>query len=498
MQRRGYRVVLLLFLLAVVLIGGVWAARVGSRLGFPVLVGFVGIGLLLGPNVWDIAPQVSHKLAEDIGYVALILILFEGGLHTSFGRIRRALVPSISLATLGVLISSAVMTALAYWLLQIPFYTAALFGVAVSSTDAAAVFSMLGGKSLQRNLVDVLEVESGTNDPMTFFLTLTLIGWAAHGIGSPGHVALQMVGTFALQMGVGLVVGLAVGYAASWTNQNIKLDTGGLYPTMSLAFAFLAFAVAAALQGSGFLAVYVASVVIGNRRLEHRHSILRFHEGLAWTMQILMFVVLGLQISLHLLPPILLPGVGLAIGALFIARPAAVWLSTIGTGFTWKEKHFLSWAGLRGAVPIVLALTALLAPINTPYTLLGAVFFVVIASTLAQGLTVGWFADKLDLTDPSPSENLLELVAIARESACILPVEITEESRFVRHKMVDIPFPPNTLCYAVIRGERVIVPRGATTLRPDDHLLILSDREQIAKLTTLFANERVGSPEMLP
>lgn len=490
--------VLLLFLLAVVLIGGVWSARVNSKLGFPVLVGFVIIGVLLGPNAWDISPHVSRKMAEDIGYVALILILYEGGLHTSFARIRRALLPSISLATVGVLISSAVMTGLAYWLLRIPFYTAALFGVAVSSTDAASVFSMLGGKSLRRNLVDVLEVESGTNDPMAFFLTLTLIAWAAHGIGSPGHVALQMIGTFALQMGVGLTVGLLVGFAASWTNQNIKLDTGGLYPTLSLAFAFLSFALAAALQGSGFLSVYVASVVIGNRQLEHRHSILRFHEGLAWTMQILMFVVLGLQLTLHRLPPIILPGIGLAVGALFIARPAAVWLSTLGMGLTWKEKHFLSWAGLRGAVPIVLALTALLAPINTPYTLLGAVFFVVIASTLAQGLTVGWFADILDLTDPAPSENLLELVAIARENAVVLSVEVTEDSRFVRCKMVDIPFPPNTLCYAVIRGERVIVPRGATTLRPDDHLLILSDSQQIGALTSLFANERVGQPEMLP
>lgn len=488
----------MLLIVSVVLIGGVWAARVNSWTGLPVLVAFVGIGVLLGPNVWNIAPPVSHLFAQNIGYVALILILFEGGLHTSFSRIRRALLPSLSLATLGVLISSAIMTAMAYWLLHIPFLTSALFGVAVSSTDAASVFTILGNKSLQRNLVDVLEVESGTNDPMAFFLTLTLIGWAAHGTGTPGHIAVQMVSTFLLQMVVGLLIGAAVGYVASWTNQHIKLDTGGLYPTMSLAFALMSFAVASALHGSGFLSVYVASIVMGNRRLEHRHSILRFHEGLAWTMQILMFVVLGFQLVLHKLPPILLPGLGLVIGVLFIARPAAVWISTLGFGFTWREKHFLSWAGLRGAVPIVLVLTATLAPIHTPYTLLGAVFLVVIASTLAQGLTVGPFADWLRLTDPAPSENLLELVAIARENAIVVPVEVAQSSRLAGRKMIDIAFPPNTLCYAVIRGDRVIVPRGATTLRPADHMLILSDRQEVQKLHELFAKELIGNPEMLP
>jgi cell volume regulation protein A len=487
-----------LLLLSVILLAGVWSARVGSRIGFPVLIGFVAIGALLGPSGVNLAPNVSPLLAKYLGYVALVLILFEGGLHTSLASIRKVWVPSFSLATVGVLISSVIMAGLAYYLLKLPFYAAALFGVAVSSTDAASVFSMLGGQSLRKRLVNVLEVESGTNDPMAFFLTLILIQWASNGVGSFWHATGYLIGTFALQMLVGLAAGIAVGYVGSFTNQRIKLDTGGLYPTLSLAFALLSFAIAQLLHGSGFLSVYVASVVMGNRRMEHRYSVMRFHEGVAWTMHILMFVVLGLQLVPSHLIPIVLPGLGLAFVALFVARPAAVWISTIGMGFTSKEKHFLSWAGLRGAVPIVLVLTAVIAPVYTPDTMLAAVFFVVIASTLVQGLTVSGFARKLDLIDPLPSEGLLELIAIARENAIILPIEITEGSRLINRKMVDIPFPLNTLCYAIVRGNSVIVPRGASRVQVLDHLLVLSDRRHIPDLRELFELESVGEPSFLP
>jgi cell volume regulation protein A len=487
-----------ILLVSLVLIAGVWSARVNSRIGFPALIGFVLMGTLIGPSGLDIAPHIDPHLAQYLGYVALILILFEGGLHTSWTRIRSAWVPSLSLATLGVLVSSAIMTALAYYLLQLPFYASALFGVAVSSTDAASVFSMLGGQALRRRLVDILEVESGTNDPMAFFLTLILIEWAEHGPGPFWHAAGHVVALFSLQMLVGLAAGVAVGYLGSFVNQRIKLDTGGLYPTLSLAFALLAFAVANLLHGSGFLAVYVASLVMGNRKLEHRYSILRFHEGVSWTMHILMFVVLGLQLNLGRLGPVVLPGIGLAVGALFIARPTAVWLSTLGMGLSWKEKHFLSWAGLRGAVPIVLVLTAILAPVYTPEKMLDAVFFVVMASTLVQGLTVVPFAKRLDLFDPTPSEGLLELVAIARENAVVLPVEIVPDSPLVDKKMVDVNFPPNTLCYAIVRGDNVIVPRGATRLKASDHLLVLSDRRHIPDLRRLFDREYVGNPQLLP
>jgi len=487
-----------LLLFAVILLAGVWTARLGNRLGFPVLIGFVAVGVVVGPGGFHITPPVPLTWVKYVGYIALILILFEGGLHTSIARIRKAWLPAMSLATLGVLISAFIMAVLSYYLLQLPVYAAAMVGVAVSSTDAAAVFSMLSGRPLRRHLVDILEVESGTNDPMAFFLTLVLIQWSISGHGPFWHAAGYVVEMFALQMCVGLVVGVAVGFAGSFINQRIKLDTGGLYPTLSLAFALLSYSLAVLFHGSGFLSVYIASVVMGNRRLEHRYSIIRFHEGLAWTMQILMFVVLGFQVTLGRLSSIALPGLALAVGALFIARPTAVWLSTLGMKLQWKEKHFLSWAGLRGAVPIVLVVTADLSSARTPPVMIDAVFFVVIASTLIQGLTVKPLARKLDLFEDAPSDGVLELVAIARENAIVLPVEVTESSRFIDRQMVDIPFPQNTLCYALIRGTKVIVPRGATHIQPGDKLLVLSDRRHIQELRDLFEKELVGNPALLP
>lgn len=487
-----------LLLVALVLLAGVWSASVNSRIGFPVLIGFVAIGAILGPGGLHLATGFSPRLAKYLSYAALILILYEGGLHTSLKRIRRAWLPSLSLASVGVLISAAIMAALAHWFLRLPIFSAALIGAAVSSTDAASVFTLLRGQPIRPRLVDVLEVESGTNDPMAFFLTLILIQWSLNGTGPVWHAVGYLAATFSLQMVVGLVVGIAVGFAGSFTNQRIKLDTGGLYPTLSLAFALLSFSLAQLLHGSGLLAVYVASVVIGNRRLEHRYSIMRFHEGIAWTMHILMFVVLGLLLSPARLGHIAIPGLALALGGLFVARPAAVWISTVGMGFTAKEKHFLAWAGMRGAVPIVIILSAVIDRLPHYEALLDAVFFVVIVSAVAQGTTVGRFARFLDLVEPAPSENLFELTAIAREHAVVLPVEITEDSQFLDRKMVSIPFPPNTLCYSIIRGDRVIVPRGATRLKAGDHLLIMADRRQIEELKRLFQWEIVGEVASLP
>lgn len=487
-----------LLLLSVMLLAGVWSARVGNRIGFPVLIGFVAIGVLLGPGGLGISPPIPLSTVKSLGYLALILILFEGGLHTSVARIRKVWLPALSLATVGVLISSLIMGFLAFYLLDLPFFPAALLGVAVSSTDAASVFSILGGQPLRKRLVDVLEVESGTNDPMAFFLTIVLIQLSTSHIGPFWHATWYIVVTFVLQLFVGLAVGVGTGYLGSIANQRIKMDTGGLYPTLSLAFAILSYAVAVIFHGSGFVSVYVASVVMGNRRLEHRYSILRFHEGLSWTMHILMFVVLGLQLAPGRLFAIAVPGLGLAVGALLLARPIAVWLSTVGMGFSWKDKTFLSWAGFRGAVPIVLVLTAILAPGYTPSTMMDAVFFVVIASTLVQGWTVKPLAQKLDLIDPSPSEGLLELVAIARENAIVIPIEIKRDSDLIDCKMVDIKFPQNTLCYAIVREDQVIVPRGATRLQARDHLLVLSDRRHIADLRALFKDELTGQPALLP
>ncbi|WAH36531.1 potassium/proton antiporter [Alicyclobacillus dauci] len=484
--------------IAVVLLCGILLARANRRFGFPALISFVAVGAIFAAIDPSVLETVTPTVAKDLSYIALAFILYEGGLHTSLRRIRRTWAPALSLATVGVLVSAAIMTAMAYYLLHLSIVAAALFGVAASSTDAASVFSVLGGTSLRRRLVDVLEVESGTNDPMAFFLTTILIQWHEQGLGPVGHATWYVLGLFILEMGLGLVVGALVGIVGSFVNRRIQLDTGGLYPALSLGFALLSFALAQTLGGSGFLAVYVTSVVIASRKMEHRYSIIRFHEGLAWTMHILMFVVLGFFLLPRDLWYVSLPGVGLAIGALILARPAAVWMSTIGMGFTRKEKLFIAWAGLRGAAPIVLILSAVESQIPGYIVLIQVIFFLVIASTLVQGLTVHRFAEQLDLVEPTPSEDVLELISIARENAVILPVEIAPDSSLVDKRMVEIKFPENTLCYGIVRGEQVVVPRGGTRLRAGDHLLVLSDNRHIPNLRTLFKSEQVGSPAMLP
>ncbi|MFB5191654.1 potassium/proton antiporter [Alicyclobacillus fastidiosus] len=483
---------------AVVLLCGVLLVRVNKQLGFPALISFVGIGAVYAAIYPAVFETITPTTAKDLSYLALAFILFEGGLHTSLRRVKRAFAPSISLATVGVVVSAAIMTALAYKLLHVSFIAAALLGVAASSTDAASVFSVLGGTALRRRLVDVMELESGTNDPMAFFLTTILIEWqrlTSHSITQALWYTLVL---FLLQMGVGFFIGLLTGIFGSFINRSIDLDTGGMYPAFTLGLALLSFALAQSLYGSGFLAVYVTSVVLSNRRLEHRYSILRFHEGLAWTMHILMFVVLGLFLVPRDVAYLAGPGVLLAVGALFLARPAAVWVSTLWMGFTAKERAFMAWAGLRGAAPIVLILSAVEAQVTGYIVLIEVVFFVVIASTLVQGLTVNWVAEKLDLLEPTPSENILDLISITRENAVILPVEIGQTSRLVDKRMVEVKFPENTLCYGIVRGDQVVVPRGATKLRPGDHLLILSDLRHIASLKHLFQGEQVGPPAMLP
>lgn len=488
----------IILVVAIVLLSGVLLTRVNKQFGFPALISFVAIGAIFASADPGVLESVTPTVAKNLSYLALAFILFEGGLHTSLPRVHRVFAPSIALATVGVLVSSAIMTVLAHQLLHLHWIAAALLGVASSSTDAASVFSVLGGTALNRRLVDVLELESGTNDPMAFFLTIVLIEWFQKGMSPSGKVAIHLIASFVQQMGVGLAIGVGVGLLAAYINRRVRLDTTGLYPALSLGFVLLSFGTAQILFGSGFLAVYTTAVVMGSRKMEHRYSIIRFHEGLAWTMHILMFVVLGFFLLPKDLVYVFVPGIGLALGALFVARPAAVWISTVGMRFNWKERVFISWAGLRGAAPIVLILSAVEAQVTGYIILIEVVFFIVIASTLAQGLSVQTVAERLDLIESTPSEDILELISIARENAVVMPVELTADSRLIEKRMTELTFPEGTLCYGIIRGSQVVVPRGKTRLRAGDHLLILSDSRHVQSLKSLFKDDQIGEPSMLP
>ncbi|GLG01291.1 K+/H+ antiporter [Alicyclobacillus hesperidum subsp. aegles] len=485
-------------MVAVILLAGVLLARANRRLGFPALISFVAVGAAMAALMPSLLENVTPTVAKNLSYVAMAMILFEGGLHTSMRRVRRALAPALSLATIGVIVAAALMTLCVHLILKLPWLPCAMLGVAASSTDAASVFSVLGNTSLRGRLADVLEVESGTNDPMTFFLMTVLIQWSQTGIPHHSSGLLAVIDLFLLQMGMGILVGVMVGWAGRFLLTRVDLDAAGLYPTLSLAIALLSFALAQSFHGSGFLAVYTTGVVIASGRLEQRFTVVRFHEGLAWTMHVLMFVVLGFFLVPRDFVSISVQGVLLAFAAISLARPVAVWLATFGMGFSAEEKWFLAWAGLRGAAPIVLILSAVEAQVTGYIVLIEIVFFIVIASTLIQGLTVQWLAEKFELVAETPSESIFDLMSLTRETAVVVPVEIGMESQYVNVRLQDIPFPDHTLCYGVVRGAKAIVPRGHTRLRVGDHLLILAEACQIGEINRLFASEPVGDAAMLP
>ncbi|MDI9259808.1 potassium/proton antiporter [Alicyclobacillus sendaiensis] len=481
---------------AVVLLSGVFIASAHSRLGLPAMVGFVALGCAIAVLDPDVMTAISPDVATNLSSLALAMILFDGGLHTTPNRVRRAFWPAMSLATLGVLAQSAIMTALAHAVLRLPWLSSAMLGVAASSTDAASVFSALGNTSLKARLADVLEVESGTNDPMTFFLMTVLIDLAR---GDPrAFRPLEVALLFAAQMGIGLGVGLAVGYLGRRLLAAARLDAPGLYPAVTLAMALLSFGVAQSMSGSGFLSVYLTGVWMAGARMRERLTVLRFHEGLAWIVQIVMFVVLGFFLVPRDFADVAVPGVLLACGAIFVARPAAVWLSTLLTRMSAEERWFIAWAGLRGAAPIVLILFAVEAHVQGYIALVEVVFFVVIASALVQGTTVERIAETFALIETTPTESVCELLAVAREAAVMVPIEVRPGSPRAGKRLRDLAFPPDTLCYAVVRGGKAIVPRGSTRIRAGDHLLVLADEGAIPELEHLFREDQVGHAEALP
>ncbi|HZG72164.1 MAG TPA: potassium/proton antiporter, partial [Chondromyces sp.] len=358
-------------LAGILLIVGVLTTKFSSRLGVPSLVLFMIVGMVIGGFYYF----DNAKIAQMIGVFALVIILFEGGLQTSWKTFRPVIVPSLSLATLGVLITSGLVGVAAKFILDFGWLEALLFGAIVGSTDAAAVFAVLKGQNIQTKIRATLEAESGSNDPMAMFLTLALIEL----ILLPDANILTLIGAFLLQMGVGVSLGLLFGKFAVWSLNQINLDSSGLYPVFATAFALLTYGVTAFLNGSGLLAVYIAAIIIGNTDISYRHSIFRFSEGFAWMMQISMFVILGLLVFPSELFTWDVFSKGFLISAIlmFIARPIAVFLSTIKMNYTNKELLFLSWAGLKGAVPIVLATFPLLSNIEGSHEIFNIVFFVV-------------------------------------------------------------------------------------------------------------------------
>ncbi|TGB05388.1 potassium/proton antiporter [Halobacillus salinus] len=475
-----------IMLVALLLIASVVVTKFSSRLGVPSLVLFIAVGMIVGSDGLGFIYFDNAEIAQLVGVIALIVILFEGGMQTKWRDIRPVIAPSISLATVGVILTTSIVAVAAKWILPITWLEAFLVGAIIGSTDAAAVFAALKGKNIRGKLEATLEAESGTNDPMAVFLTIMFIQL----LTLDGVNLWSLVGSFFWQMGAGLVVGLAVGYIASFSLNRINLDSSGLYPLFALSFAFLAYSASSLIQASGLLAVYVAAVWVGNAELAYRYSILRFHEGFGWMAQILMFIILGLFVfpTEVFQPGVMINGLLIALVLILIARPVATFLSLAGFSYTAKEKIFLSWAGLRGAVPIVLAIFPMLAGVENSQVIFNVVFFTVLMSALVQGSSITWVAERFKLVSDKLTNPIhsLELISIGKANVEMMEFEVADQNQIVGKKLEDMELPDRALINAIIRDGDVITPFGQTKIQSGDTLYILVSRKNKRELKKLL------------
>lgn len=467
----------LILVTGVLLLLGIVSSKLSSRVGMPVLVLFLLVGMIAGSEGIGGIEFEDYRLAHAIGTVALAIILFDGGLGTSISAIRVSWKPSILLATLGVLVTAVITGLAASWILKISLLEGLLLGSIVGSTDASAVFSVLrsGGVALPKRIAAVLEVESASNDPMAIFLTIGCIELLL------GHVALGpgLLRLFASQMLIGAIVGLLVGYLAVWVVNHIELGAAGMYPVLVSAFCLLSYGLAVRLNGSGFLAVYLAGVVIGNRQIMFQQGIRRFHDAMAWLSQIIMFVTLGLLCFpsrlLHVSGKALL----IAVVLMFVARPVAVLFSALPFRFNWRELTFMSWVGLKGAVPITLATFPLMFataqhPLQAPL-LFDVIFFIVVVSAMVQGATLTPVARWLGLEVPREPEPpvMLEISSLRRVDGKILDYAVTEDSRAAGRLVKELALPGGVVIALIARGEKVIPPQGITRIHAGDHVILV-------------------------
>lgn len=469
----------------------VLASRASGRLGLPVAFLVLGVGILAGSEGIGGIPFEDYTLGFRIGTTALALILFDGGLRTPMAEIRSVWRPAGVLATFGVALTASVMAVGARGL-GIPWPTALLFGAVVSSTDAAAVFSILrgGGVSLQKKLQETLEVESGSNDPMAVILTFSLTS-AIMG----GGITWTLVPMVLVQLVVGGATGLAFGYLGRFALRHARLPVGGLYPVLTCSLALTAFGIPTILQGSGFLAVYVAGIVLGAGDVPYRSGLYRVHDAIAWFCQVSMFLVLGLLVAPSRLIAVAFHGVWIALFLLLVARPVAVALSLLPfhRQYTPKEIAFIGWVGLRGAVPITLAMFPLLSDAPGSERLFDLVFFVVVISSAAQGGTLRWLVRKLGFEKPEPPtpSAVLEILGMGRLRGKVLHFFVRPATAAAGSRIVDLPFPADSAVMLIVRDDRLIAPRGGTQLRPGDHVYVITqpDDEPLVHLVFGAAGE---------
>jgi cell volume regulation protein A len=484
----------IILLVGILIVFGILSSKISARLGLPVLVLFLLVGMAAGEQGIGGIKFDNAQMAHALGSLALAVILFDGGLQTPLTSIKQVWKPASVLATLGVAVTSIITGLAAAYILEVPLYYGLLIGAIVGSTDAAAVFSLLrnAGIHIKPRLKSTLEIESATNDPMAIFLTVGLLEIMVNGL-EPGTGLLLL---FIKQMGLGSLIGLAIGWGAVKVINKIGLTTAGLYPVMVLAFGLLGFGIAANLGGSGFLAIFIVGVVIGNNNFVFKRTTFLFHDGLAWMSQITMFVMLGLLINPLSLLDVWWQGLLIAAVLTLVARPLAVVPVLKIFGFNYREITLVSWVGLRGSVPIILAIYPLIYGLPNAPLIFSVVFFVVLISATVQGSTLPLVAQKLNLTEPPPPTPVasLEITTLNEVDAEIVEYTLAKNSRAAGRRLSQAALPEGIVVAMITRGTDVIPPRGSTLLKEGDHLFIVTKPEARVFIEQVFSTDGASEP----
>lgn len=487
-----------ILLAGVLLALAIGVSLMATRMRMPGLVVFLLLGIAVGPYGLEVIDFVSAEFAQTVGVIALALILFEGGLASGWKEIRPVARTAMSMATVGTLLTALITGFGAAWLLDFSTLQALLIGAIVASTDGAAVFALLRGSMLRKRLARTLEAEAGMNDPVAILLVLGFIDW----IQLPDYGALDMLGMFFSEMAIGGLVGVAVGFGATYAIRAIGNVSSGLYPVATIAAAAAAFGLAQVLHGSGFLAVYLAGLVVGSGRIPNKRSISDFHDGVAWVSQIAVFLILGLLFVPSSVQELWDEALIVTLLLMFAARPVAVFVSTLFSRFEFREVVLLQWAGMRGAVPIVLATFPPIAGIADANQIFNIVFFVVIASAVFQGSTFEPIARRLGLmtTRRAIEPPLIQVGNIRRLGAEFFEFPVREGDAIVGHMVNELQLPREALVSVIVRGQEALLPRGSTELAAGDRLHILLRghlSKHVEELFELWRDGPIGREEIL-
>jgi potassium/hydrogen antiporter len=469
---------------------GIAATLLAGRLRLPGLVLFLGLGMAVGSDGLGWVDFDDYELARTIGIIALALILFEGGLSTGFGELRPVAWPAASLALVGTLATAALTGVAAKLLFDFTTLESMLVGSILAATDGAAVFALLRGSTLRRRLAKTLEGESGLNDPIAVLLVVALIA----AITEPSYGVGDAVWLFVRQLGIGTVAGLAIGRLGVMAFERVPLATPGLYPVASVAVAALAFGAADTLHGSGFLAVYLAGLALGDRRIPAKRTVVAFHEGVASVAQIALFVVLGLLVFPTQLRDVALEGTALALVLALLARPIATLVATAPFRFSLPENTVLGWAGLRGGVPVVLATFPVIDEVPRSIEFFNIVFFAVLVSTLLQGTTFERLASVLGVTtsEPAMPRPLAESGTIRRLGAEVVEFRVNEDDAICGLRIRELGLPRDALVNVIVRDDQALPPRGSTRIEAGDRLHVLVRQEVADEVDELIVAWRAG------